>query len=237
VSEPFGIHKKPGGWLAPAAVPVAFVAAALCAGPAAAQQTREHAQLLIMQQQMQRLEQENTSLKTQKSDLEQSSEALKKKSESAQKESSHLKARTAGLQQQNEQLTADLTAARDALAKSTAEAEQLRSELTQKAEALRTLGEQASDQLKRFERERASLTGTLTSQTARADHCEAKHAGLMTFAGDLLARYEKIDLRHTGDPVFGFGKVAEEKRIQDLRDQLFDLQLEPAALASPHAGP
>ncbi len=220
-------------WLAGLAV---CAWAAGCAMPASAQQSREHAQMLMMQQQMQHLQQENSSLKTQKSDLEQSSAELQKKSDAAHRDAARLKAKGAELQKQNDQMTADLAAARDAIASANGQIDHLRGELAQRDEALHTLGQQAADNQKRFELERTSLKGSLSGQTVRAEKCEAKHAALLTFAEDVLGRYEAIDLRHSGDPVFGFGKVAEEKRLQQLHDRLFELHLEPPAEPT-HAGP
>jgi septal ring factor EnvC (AmiA/AmiB activator) len=199
----------------------------------AQQQDRERAQLLMLQQQMQRLQQENSSLKAEKSDLEQNVDALKKKSESAGRDLSHSTRHSAELQQQVEELGATLAGTREALEKANAENERLRSENFERDQALRLAGDQALDKQRHLDREHASLV----EQTARADWCERKHAGLLVFADEVMAKYEKFSLSLSGDPMFDFATVAQEKRLQDLRDRLFDYRLDVKPPEPPHAGP
>jgi chromosome segregation ATPase len=182
---------------------------------------RERAQLMQMQQQLQRLQQDNAALQT---SARQDGEKLKKQTqaaESAQREATQLRAKEKAQARESDDLRGQLAATQEALTAAKAESEQLRKELAQRDEALN----QGAERERRGEQAQALLTERLKEQTGRADHCETQHAGAMTFAGSVIDRYEQDRLRLC-EPVTGIWKPRAENRIQDLRDRLSSYRLD-----------
>lgn len=214
--------RRAGGALLGAAVLIG------CAGPAGAQQpSRERAQMMQMQQQLQRSQQDNSELQGK---LQQKDEDLKKESakgDTTRRQLSAARAEAAAKDKELQGLHAELDRSAEALKAAQAEIEQFRKAVAQRDEALA----QAAERERRGEQAQSLLTGRLQVQTSRADRCEVKHAGAMTFAGEVIDQYEKDRLRLC-EPVTGLWKPRAENMIQEMRTRLSTYQLEAPVEAS-----
>lgn len=199
----------------------------VAAGPAAAQAPdRERAQLLQMQQQVQRLQQDNAALQ---SSTRQDAEKLKKETEAAaaaQRELKQLRARSEAGAKETDALRSELAASREALVAARAEIERLSKEVEGKDASLAT----AARLHQRQEQAQSLLAERLKEQTARGDQCETQHALAMTFARSMIDRYEHDRLRLC-EPFTGIWKPRAENEIQQLRDELSNYRLEVPAEA------
>lgn len=190
---------------------------------------REHAQLRQMQIQLQRLSQDNQSLQREKSDLAaKAAEADKLKSElsAATREIAHLKSRQSTSDKEFETAKADLEKAREDLAKSGAEIERLTAEVRKREQEQESAAQSAAKALKDRDTRIQSTEARLTAQTGRAESCERKHGGLLELSNEAVNLYEHERLRFSCDPFTGIGKISAEKKIQDLRDRMFELRLD-----------
>jgi chromosome segregation ATPase len=197
----------------------AVLVAAAC--PALAQQDRERAQLLQMQQQLQRLQSDNAALQ---SSARQDSEKLKKQteaSEAAQRDAKRLRAKSDAQTKEADDLRGQLAHAQETLTAAQAEIERLRKDVAQRDKSL----EEATEKQRMTEAAGALVAQRLKLQTARGDQCETKHADALKLASSLVDRIEHDRLRLC-EPVTGIWKVKAETDIQDLRQSISDLSLD-----------
>jgi chromosome segregation ATPase len=205
-------------------IAAAIALAALLAplSPAGAEATdRDRAQLLQMQQQLQRLQQDNASLqsKTQEDEAARRKEA--EQGEAARKSATSLKAELGARGRELAQLRADIADTSERLAATQKELEQRTQELAQRDQALAA----AAALHARDEQAGALVAERLKVQTGRADLCETRHAGAMDFATRLLDQAGKERLRLC-EPVTGIWKVGTETRLQDLHEELGRFRLD-----------
>lgn len=197
----------------------------VCSTPALAQSSdRERAQMLQMQQQLQRLQSDNASLQRERTQLEtQAKDADRLKKESAQTSKELSKSR------------AEATAVTREAAALRAEVESLHTQLDQWKKAVEERDaalQAAAAEKRRTDAEVTLLSGRLKVQTGRADLCEVKDAQALTFGTEVVDRYEKVRLRMC-EPVTGIWAVRNEQEIQQMRDRLYELRLDvPPASAS-----
>jgi chromosome segregation ATPase len=212
-------------------------AALLSALPTAQAETdRDRQQMMQLQQQLQKLRQENAALQQGKA---QEVEKARADTDQVKREASQLRASSAGSQREAKRLREELDKATQALAQSQADIEKLKAEMTQREAtqqaALQTAQQTAAQQLALERRTAESAAGVLGARlkanTARADVCEAKHESAMTLGKDLLDRYEARQLRAC-EPFTGIWRVREEKDIQALRDRLFEARLDVTAASA-----
>jgi len=188
---------------------------------------REHAQLRQMQIQLQRLSQDNQSLQREKSDLTaKAAEADKLKSElsTATREVAHMKSRQSASDKELETAKADLEKAREDLAKSGAEIERLTAEVNKREQEQEATAQSTAKALKDRDTRIQGTEARLAAQTGRAESCERKHGGLLDLSNEAVNLYEHERLRFSCDPFTGLGKVSAEKKIQDLRDPMYELR-------------
>jgi DNA repair exonuclease SbcCD ATPase subunit len=188
------------------------------------QADRERAQMLQLQQQLQRLQSDNASLQKERGALEskaQETDKLKKESEStgkalaqARQQATSQGKELADLRAQLADATAKLNAARN-------ENEALRKAVADRNDALAA----AAADKRRGEAAQALLATRLKVQTGRGDLCEQRHEGLMKFSGEVIDRYEADRLRWC-EPVTGIWKVREQTKMQGLRDELYGYRLD-----------
>jgi chromosome segregation ATPase len=194
---------------------ILVVLALLGAGAARAQTPpvdRDRAQLRQMQQQMQRLQQDNANLQAE----------LDKRSKEAEKvrtELSTVRARAGAGDKEIEKLQAEVTRLKDDLLKAVAEGESRATELKARDTALREA--QAREAL--LNEGQTILAARLKIQTALTDRCEARRVATVQFSEQMLSRYEKDSLRAC-EPITGLWRINAETQIQQLRDRLADLQ-------------
>ena len=196
---------------------------------------RERAQMLQMQQQLQRLQSDNAALQNEKSTLAakaQDADKLKKTSEQAGKELARLRQSNAEQAKELAALRAELAASQ---AQSQAEIAQLRKNLAERDTALQL----AADEKRRGEQSQALLAARLKLQTGRAELCEQRHAAVMKFTAGVIDRYEGDRLRLC-EPVTGIWKVKAEEKIQQMREELYTYRLDippPPSTAAAEAAP
>ncbi len=212
---------------------VPAVAAALlliCATPVLAQSSdRERAQMLQMQQQLQRLQSDNASLQRERNQLEtqaKDAERLKKESALTGKELSKSRAEAAANARDLAAARAEMEALREQTAK---QIEQWKKALEERDTALQA----AAVEKRRADAAAALLTARLKAQTGRGDLCESKHAQALQLGTHVVDLYERDRVRWC-EPVTGIWKVHNQNEIQQLRDQLYELRLDvpPAQQAS-----
>ena len=190
-------------------------------GPVAAQQDRERAQMLQMQQQLQRLQSDNASLQD---SARQGAEKLKKETaaaEAAQRELKTWRAQSDSRAKEADDLRGQLAQATQTLTAAQTQIEQLHKDVEQRDKAL----EEAAEKQRRTEAAAELVAQRLKLQTARGDQCEAKHVEALKLAGHLIDRIEHDRLR-VCEPVTGIWKVKAEADIQALRDSVNDLRLD-----------
>jgi len=191
------------------------IAAAAAAQSAFAQNVdRERAQLLQMQQQLQRLEADNAALKEQAKDAE----TFKKQSAQTSKELARTRAEAVAAARDIELLHAAIDTLRE---QTSAQIEQWKKAVEERDAALQT----AATEKRKLEGEVSMLSSRLKTQTGRADLCEVKHEQAMNFGKEVVDEYEAKRLRLC-EPVTGIWRVREEEHIQSLRDRLYGLRLD-----------
>ena len=203
---------------------------------AQAQTDRDRQQMMQLQQQLQKLRQDNAALQQGKA---QEIDKVHADAEQVKREAGQLRASSAGSQREAKRLREELEKATQALAQIQADIEKLKAEMVQREAvqqaALQTAQQNAAQQLA-LERRNAEfaagvLGARLKANTARADVCEAKHESAMTLGKEVLDRYEARQLRAC-EPFTGLWRVREEKDIQALRDRLFDARLDVTAASA-----
>ena len=201
---------------------------------------RERAQMLQMQQQLQRVQSDNAALQRERSTLQEQAkeaDALKKETAQKAKDLARSQAAAAAASRQLADLQAQLDAQRVA---TDAQVAQWKKALEERDAALQV----AAVEKRKMDAEITLLSGRLKMQTGRADLCETKHAQAMEFGKRIVDRIEGGRLRAC-EPITGIWRVREEQNIQALRDQLYELRLDvppetPAkpvsSVAAPMAG-
>ena len=217
---------------------IVLAAVALWSAPpiAQAQTDRDRQQMMQLQQQLQKLRQDNVALQQGKA---QEIEKAHADAEQVKREAGQLRASSAGSQREAKRLREELEKATQALAQIQADIEKLKAEMVQREAvqqaALQTAQQNAAQQLALERRNAESAAGVLGARlkanTARADVCEAKHESAMTLGKEVLDRYEARQLRAC-EPFTGLWRVREEKDIQALRDRLFDARLDVTAASA-----
>jgi len=220
---------------------VAALLMLLCAVPStrvvAQQADRERAQMLQMQQQLQRLQSDNAALQKDRNELQskaQEAERLKKESDKTGAELARIRQATSVQGHELGGLRADLAASNAKLAAAQTELEMLRKAVADRNDALQA----AALEKRRMEAAQALLATRLKAQTARSDLCEMRHQGLMQFSAEVIDRYERERLRLC-EPLTGIWKIRTQAQIEQLRENLYGFRLDiPApkgALAAPAA--
>lgn len=201
----------------------ALAAVLVLFGAAAQAQTadRERAQMLQMQQQLQKLQSDNGALQRERGQLQdQAKDAERLKRESAQTGKDLVRSRATAEAASKE--ASGLHAEIDALRTQTAaQIDQWKKALEERDAALRA----ATEQQHKNEAQIGLLAARLKAQTGRADLCEDKHAQALQFGREVVDVYEGSRLRLC-EPVTGIWKVREEGKIQALRDRLYELRLD-----------
>jgi len=202
--------------------------------PAQAQsQDRERAQMLQMQQQLQRLQSDNAALLREKTQLQEQVkdvERLKKESALTDKELAQSRAQAAAGSREAAALRKELDTLR----------EQTSTQLDQWKTALADRDGQlqfAAQERRRVESANALLETRLKLQTERSDVCETKHAQAMRFAERIVDKYARGRLRLC-DPFLAMWKVHDREEIEGLRDEMYEFRLDvPPAAAATVAAP
>jgi len=202
----------------------------VCSSTWAQQADRERAQMLQMQQQLQRLQSDNAAMQKERNELQ----GKAQQAEQAQKHTGQELARAHQLAAtQSKELSdtrAELTAKTDALIAAQTQVENLQKDLAQREEAL----QRAAAEKRRLDAELSHVTTRLTLNTARADLCETRHDGLMKFTSALLDRYDHERLRLC-EPITGIWKVKTETQIQQMREEFYGYRLDIPPPAAPAA--
>ncbi len=185
-----------------------------------AQEDRDRKLARQLQQQIQKLEQQNSTMQHSLDESQAKADKIKK---DAQKDEARARATVRAKDEKITALTADLESSRTQLTAATAEIARLRATLAERDQSLQL----ATEQHARDDAAAGLLTKRLAQQTARGDRCESLHAGLMDFSGALLARYESDRLRIC-EPVTGIWKVSAEKDLQQLHEKLYGFRLDAA---------
>lgn len=202
-----------------------LAAACLGALPARAQGDAR-AQIVQLQQQLQKLRQDNAQLGTQVRQLQAQAAGADKaraETEAAREESRRLRGSAASGLQQARQLQQQLEERNAELTRVQAESEQLRGELSRRAEAL----VQANNLLTRTREEaageRSVLSTRLGQANSRVEQCEAQHARAVAFGDELVQvlEFERVGVR---EPFLGLWRVREEQRVQLWKDRLHELR-------------
>jgi chromosome segregation ATPase len=214
-----------------AALAGAFLVLMAAAPAARADADRERAQMLQMQQQLQRLQSDNAAIQRERADLQakaQDADKLKKAAEQTTKDLARAHQTAAAQARELAGVRAELAATQAQLAAARADGEQLRKTVAERDTALQLAGIEK----RRDDQGQALLTARLKLQTGRADLCEQRHAAVMKFSSGVIDRYESERLRLC-EPVTGIWKVQAESRIQQMRDELYTYRLDiPAPVAA-----
>ncbi len=181
-------------------------------------QDRERAQLMQMQQQIQRMQSEVGSLQRDKAQMQDQLKEFDKVKKELARSSRDFKS-------SREQASKDLDAAH-------AEIESLREQgAAQLAEWKKALQQrddalvEAGAQRRKLEGQVALLGERLKLQTGSADLCESKHEQAMRFGKEVIDTIENERLRLC-EPITGIWKVREELAVQGLRERLYKLRLD-----------
>ncbi len=206
-----------------------FLFAGLC-GPAAAQQAdRERAQMMQMQQQLQRLQSDNAAISKERNDLQskaQDVDKLKKETDTTGKALARLRQEFAAQAKELAAVRAQLTTTSQTLASVQSDDELLRKTVAERNDAI-----QAANVAKRRGDAALALLGErLKFQTARGDVCEVRHEGLMKFSAGVIDRYESDRLRLC-EPITGIWKIHAQSQVQEMRDTLYGFRLDIPAPA------
>jgi len=210
----------------------------VCAvGPAAAQQAdRERAQMMQMQQQLQRLQSDNAAIQKERSDLQAKAQDAEKFRKDAGKDLAKAKVEAAARAKELADARSELAATHEQLGSVQSETEALKKTLSEREQALVL----AATEKQRMESQIALLSARLKLQTQRADHCEVRHEAAMKFSAGVIDRFESDRLRLC-EPVTGIWKVKAETQIQQMRDELYGYRLDvpdPApAVVAPASAP
>jgi len=219
--------------LAPRPFGAAMLVLLLCAAPstrvAAQQADRERAQMLQMQQQLQRLQSDNAAIQKERNELQskaQEADKLKKESDKTGAELARIRQAASVQGQELGGLRAELAASNAKLAAAQTELETLRKAVADRNDALQA----AALEKRRMEAAQALLALRLKAQTARTDLCEARHEALMRFSSSVIDTYEADRLRLC-EPVTGIWKLRPQMRVQQMREELYGYRLDIPAPA------
>lgn len=195
--------------------------------PAFAQQSdRERAQLLQMQQQLQRLKSDNAGMQKERDELQVKAQDAEKARKAHESELNRLRQEVALGARTLADTRAELEAVRQQLASAQADGERLQKSLNE------NLAQQAMD-TQRAEQREALLAARLKFQTERAELCTVRHEAAMKFGTAMIDRYEHERLRLC-EPLTGIWKVRNEDEVQQLRGELYGDRLDvPAPAVSP----
>lgn len=203
--------------------------------PALAQADRERAQLMQLQQQMQKLRQDNAQLTT---ELQQAKaqaaqlDQLKTEADAAKSEANRLRGSAAAGQQQSRRLSQDLESKAGELARLQGEVEQLKAELkTELAKRDAASADnaqksaQALAQLKsEADNERSVLAARLKLVSQRSQSCEQQHGKALALAEEVTAVFDKERTQRC-EPFTGLLRVTQEQRVQAWRDRVDDARI------------
>jgi DNA repair exonuclease SbcCD ATPase subunit len=213
-----------------------FGLASLALGATATGQSsdRERAQLLQLQQQLQRLQADNAALQRERSELQsraKDAERLKKESAQTSMELARTRAQADAGIQQAAQMRAEMDKLREEQA---AQIAQWKKAVEERDTALQA----AASEKRRSDAQATLLALRLKVQTGRGDLCEAKHDQAMKFGAELIDLYGRDRLRLC-EPITGIWKVKPETDLQALRDRLYEMRLDipPPAHAQNGAAP
>jgi hypothetical protein len=221
--------------LQPVGLAAVVLSLSLCATAplrvAAQQADRERAQMLQMQQQLQRLQSDNAAIQKERNELQgkaQEAEKLKKESDKTGAELARIRQSAAVQGKELGGLRAELAASNAKLASAQAELEVLRKAVADRNDALQA----AAIEKRRMEAGQALLAARLKAQTEKVDLCESRHAGLMQFTSEVIERYEGDRLRLC-EPITGIWKIRPQTQIEQMREHLYSYRLDiPAPRAS-----
>jgi chromosome segregation ATPase len=197
-----------------------------------------------MQQQLQKLRQDNAQLNTQ---LQQAraqaaqAEQLKATSAAAKAEADRLRGSAAAGQQQSRRLTQDLQSRNAEIERLQTELVALKAEAAKResaaqaaaAETARSLAQQRTE----ADNERGVLAARLKLQSQRAQSCELQHGKAIALADELATVFERERVQRC-EPFTGLFRVGQEQRLQTWRDRLDEARpIAEAAPASAAAAP
>jgi len=194
-------------------------------------QDRERAQMLQMQQQLQRLQSDNAALLHEKTQLQEQVkdvERLKKESAQTDKELAQSRAQSAAGSREAAALRRELDALRE---QSSMQLDQWKKALADRDGQLQF----AAQEKRRVESANALLETRLKLQTERSDVCETKHAQAMRFAERIVDKYAQGRLRLC-DPFVAMWKVHDREEIEGLRDEMYEFRLDVPAIAAQATG-
>ena len=226
--------------------------AVLAAAPAAAQSggSRERAQMMQLQQQVQRLQAELARVQQERaSDLarlaqaEQAARSQGSQVQAAQREAERLRSGQSVAQREGKRLADELQQTKDALGAaeaaltaSQAEADKLRSDLARRDAALADAAAELIRHQKAMLDERGVFTGRIRQHLQRVEHCEARHGQAWALADQLVNQWE-AQRTVACEPFTGLWRVKEETRVQAWRDRLFEARLDVPAGETAQAQP
>jgi len=182
---------------------------------------RERAQLLQMQQQMQRLQSDLNAAQKERNELKAQAQKAEEDSKKTGKDLARSRAESAAQARDLTGVRADLASTKEQLGQAQAEIERMKGEIARRNETIA----RAEAQKRRDDSDIALLTSRVRMQTARADLCDTRHAGAMKFAGGLIDRYEENRLRLC-EPVTGIWKLRSQEEVQKMREELYSYRLE-----------
>lgn len=198
------------------------ILALLCANPAAAQQAdRERAQMLQMQQQLQRLQSDNVAVQKERGELQTKAQEAEKAQKQSSQELTRSRQAAAALEKEKSGLRGELASTSDKLSAALSQIEFLKKDLASRDDTIR----EAANKNRHLYAELTLLLSRLKVQTGRADLCETKHDGVMKFTSGLIDRYEAERLRLC-EPVTGIWKVRNEMQVQQFREELYGYRLD-----------
>ena len=202
----------------------ALVAAAVCCTAGAQQADRERAQLMQMQQQVQRLQSDNTAAQREKSELQAKVSAAEQEQKKVGGDLTRARQSAAALKKDLEEAKGKNADLLKRVAELEAEISGLKSQTARQESALRT----AADEKRRDDSAATLLAARLKLNTERADHCEVKHDGLQKLSTEVLERYERDRLGFC-EPFTGLWRIRKENDIQQLRDRMYGFRLDATA--------
>jgi chromosome segregation ATPase len=205
--------------------------------PAAAQSERERAQMQQMQQQLQKLRQDNAQLNTQLSQTRAQAaqlDQLKTASEAAKAEANRLRGSAAAGQQQSRKLSQEVQSKTTELEQLQTELASLKAEMAKRDAAMAETNDKTTRGLAQLraeaDNERGVLTARLKLQSQRAQSCEQQHGKAIALADELATVFERERVQRC-EPFTGLFRVGQEQRLQTWRDRLDEAR--PIAEAAP----